>query len=81
MSLKEGNVNETVPATSELYSNLHPRRQPGNGKLECSAGDTRRIPAAKAGNTAIPFQSEHKILKCSKDLLWYNREIKNNEVI
>jgi len=58
MSRKEGNGNITTPATSELCSNSLPSRLPGNGKGECSARDMSRIPPAKAGNMAIPFQSE-----------------------
>jgi len=58
MSRNEENGNITTPATSELCSNSLPRRQRGNGKGECSARDTSRIPPAKAGNTAIPFQPE-----------------------
>jgi len=53
---ESGNV-ETL-ATSELCSNSLPRRPPGNGKEECWPGDMRKIPAAKTGNMAIPFQSE-----------------------
>jgi hypothetical protein len=45
-------------ATSELYSSSLPRRLPGNGKGECWPRDVRKIPAAKAGNMAIPFQPE-----------------------
>jgi len=58
MSRKEENGNVAKPATSELCSNSLPSRQPGNGKGECWARDMSKIPAAKAGNTAIPFQSE-----------------------
>ncbi len=61
MSRKEENRNMETRATSELCSNSLQRRLPGNGKGECWPGDMRKIPAAKAGNMAIPFQSEFKI--------------------
>jgi len=57
MSRKEESGNVETPATSELCSNSPPRRLPGNGKEECWPRDMSRIPAAKTGNTAIPFQS------------------------
>ena len=58
MSRKEENGSMEALATSELCSNSLPSRLPGNGKGECWPRDVRTIPAAKAGNTAIPFQSE-----------------------
>jgi hypothetical protein len=58
MSRKEENGNIVTPATSELCSNSLPRRQPGNGKGECSPRDMNRISEAKGGNMAIPFQAE-----------------------
>ncbi len=61
MSRKEENRNMETLTTSELCSNSLPRRLPGNGKVECWPRDMRKIPAAKAGNMAIPFQSEFKI--------------------
>jgi len=60
MSRKEGNGNMETRATSELCSNSLPRRLPGDGKVECWPRDMRKILAAKAGNMAIPFQSEAK---------------------
>ncbi len=63
MSRKEENGNMETRATSELCSNSLPRRLPGNGKVECWPRDMRKIPAAKAGNMAIPFQSEFKICR------------------
>ncbi len=56
MSRKKENGNMATLATSELCSNSLPRRLPGNGKGECWPGGMRKIPAAKAGNMAIPFQ-------------------------
>jgi len=61
MSRKEENRNVETLTTSELCSNSLPSCLPGNGKVECWPGDMRKIPAAKAGNMAIPFQSEFKI--------------------
>ncbi len=58
MILKEENGNMETRATSALCSNSHPSRLPGNGKVECWPGDMRKIPATKAGNMAIPFQSD-----------------------
>ena len=58
MSRKEENGNMETLVTSELCSNSLPRRLPGNGKGECWPGDMRKIPRAKTGNMAIPFQSE-----------------------
>ena len=58
MSRKEENGNVEIRATSELCSNSLAIRLPGNGKVECWPGDMRKIPAVKAGNTAIPFQSD-----------------------
>lgn len=58
MSRQEENGNMATLATSELCSNSRPRRLPGNGKEECWPRDMRKIPAAKAGNMAIPFQAE-----------------------
>ena len=58
MSRKEENGNVATLVTSELCSNSLPRRLPGNGKGECWPRDMRKIPAAKAGNMAIPFQSD-----------------------
>ena len=58
MSRKEERGNMETRATSALCSNSLPRRLPGNGKGECWPRDMRKIPAAKAGNMAIPFQSE-----------------------
>ena len=61
MSRKEESGNMETLATSELCSNSLPRRLPGNGKGECWPRDMRKILPAKAGNMAIPFQSEFKI--------------------
>jgi hypothetical protein len=58
MSRKEENGSVEALATSGLCSNSHPSRLPGNGKGECWHRDMSKIPAAKAGNTAIPFQSD-----------------------
>jgi len=58
MSRKEERGNVETLTTSELCSNSRPRRLPGNGKGECWPRDMRKIPAAKAGNMAIPFQSD-----------------------
>ena len=58
MSRKEENGNVETLAISELCSNSLARRLPGNGKGGCWPGDVRKIPSAKAGNMAIPFQSE-----------------------
>lgn len=58
MSRKKENGNVAIPATSELCSNSLARSLRGNGKGECWPRVTSRTPAAKAGNTAIPFQSE-----------------------
>ena len=60
MSRKKENVNMAIPATSELCSNSLPSRLRGNGKGECWPRAMSRTPAAKAGNTAIPFQSEDR---------------------
>jgi len=60
MSRKEENRNMETLTTSELCSNSLPSRLPGNGKVECWPRDMRKIPAAKAGNMAIPFQPEAK---------------------
>ena len=61
MSRKEENRNMETLTTSELCSNSLLRRLPSNGQVECWHRDMRKIPAAKAGNMAIPFQSEFKI--------------------
>ena len=61
MSRKEENSNMETRTTSELCSNSLPNRLPANGKVECWPADMRKIPPAKAGNMAIPFQSELKI--------------------
>ncbi len=61
MSRKEENGNMETLATSELYSNSLPSWLPGDGKVECWPRDMRKIPVAKAGNMAIPFQFEFKI--------------------
>jgi hypothetical protein len=61
MSRQEANRNMETLTISELCSNSHPRRLASNGKVECWDRDIRKIPAAKAGNMAIPFQSEFKI--------------------
>jgi len=61
MSRKEENRNMETLTTSELCSNSLPSWLPGDGKVECWPRDVRKIPAAKAGNMAIPFQSEFKI--------------------
>ena len=58
MIWKEESGNMETLATSELYSSSLPRRLPVNGKGECWPRDVRKIPAAKAGNMAIPFQPE-----------------------
>ena len=58
MIWKEEDGNMESLATSELYSSSLPRRPPGNGQGECWPRDVRKIPAAKAGNMAIPFQPE-----------------------
>ena len=58
MIWKEEDGNMERPATSELYSSSLPRRLPGNGQGECWPRDVMKIPAAKAGNMAIPFQPE-----------------------
>jgi hypothetical protein len=58
MIRKEEDGNMESLATSELYSSSLPRRLHGNGKGECWPRDVRKIPAAKAGNMAIPFQPE-----------------------
>ena len=58
MSRKEENGNMETLAISELCRNSLARRLPGNGKGECLPGDVRKIPSAKGGNMAIPFQSE-----------------------
>jgi len=58
MSRKKENGNMAILVTSELYSNSLPRLLPGNGKGECLPGDMSKIPSPKAGNMAIPFQSE-----------------------
>ena len=60
MSRKKENGKMAIPATSGLCSNSLPRRLPGSGKGECWPRGMSRIPAAKAGNTAIPFQSEDR---------------------
>jgi len=61
MSRKEENSNMETRTTSELCSNSLPNRLPANGKVECWPADMRKIPPAKAGNMAIPFQSDLKI--------------------
>jgi len=58
MSRKEENGSVEALATSGLCSNSHPSRLPANGKGECLPRDMSKIRAAKAGNMAIPFQSE-----------------------
>jgi len=60
MSRKEENGNMETRATSELCSNSLPRRLGGDGRVECWPRDMRKILSAKAGNMAIPFQSEAK---------------------
>ena len=65
MSRKEENGNVATLVTSELCSNSLPSWLPGDGKVECWPRDMRKIPAAKAGNMAIPFQSEFNI-RCQK---------------
>jgi hypothetical protein len=70
MSRKEENGNMEILATSELCSNSLARRLPGNGKGECWPRDMRKIPAAKGGNMAIPFQSDVSLqLIAAKDAL------------
>ena len=61
MSRKKENSNMETRTTSELYSNSLPKRLPANGKVECWPADMAKIPPEKAGNLAIPFQSEFKI--------------------
>jgi len=58
MSRKEENGNMETLATSKLCSNSLPRRLPGNGQGECLPRGMKKIPSARAGNMAIPFQSE-----------------------
>ena len=58
MSRKEENRNMETLTTSELCSNSLPSCLPGNGKVECWPRAMRKIAAAKAGNMAIPFQSD-----------------------
>jgi len=60
MSRRRGNRNVAILMTSGLCSNSVQSRLPGNGKAECWRGDTRKMPAAKAGNTAIHFRSDAK---------------------
>jgi len=60
MSRKKENANTATLATSELCSNSLPSHLPGSGKGECWPRAMSRTPAAKAGNTAIPFQSEDR---------------------
>ena len=58
IGLKRETSDMATRATSELCSNSHRRRLPGNGKGECWLRDMSKIRSAKAGSTAIPFQSE-----------------------
>jgi hypothetical protein len=58
MTRNKENGNAAIPATSELCSNSLARRLPVNGKGECWPKGMRKIAAVKAGNMAIPFQSE-----------------------
>jgi hypothetical protein len=68
MSWQEENGNMETLATSELCSSSLPRRLPDSGKAECGPKDMRQIPAAKAGNMAIPFQSEVSALSSNRTI-------------
>ena len=58
MIWKEEGGNMESLTTSELCNSSLPRRLLGNRKGECWPRDMRKIPVVKAGNMAIPFQSE-----------------------